>query len=208
MAEDQGPAAEGVDRQPGGVDEEDGAGVAPAGEKAGRRRDDQERRGRETEAAEVRRLQGLQVRGMTGPGHDRFRGRRQRQEKHAADQAEIERLPDDRSDAPRPAGAGVLGDEGGRVIGRVLQQTHRGPKQDGRRQGGPDLIAAGPAEQHALHEDLQGPEAVGEDERPGQAQQLRRAARRRNATALSRMAHALHLRPAAIRLGTPEHLSV
>ena len=171
----------------GGLDAEHGPGLAAAGEEAVDRGHDQHRQGRKAEAAQIRHLQDLQGRGVPADGDQVRGGRDHEQEQEPGEHGEVDPLPDRRPDPLRTPGAGVLGDERRHIAGRHLEQPERQPvPHHGRKRRGhfPRVV---PGEQDRVHEDLDGHEALADDQRQGQREQLPASALSRGAASRPRV---------------------
>ena len=149
-----------------------GRGPPPSGEEPVDRCHDQHRQGREAEAAQVRRLQHLQGRGMPPQGDQVRGGRDHEQEREPRREGEVNPLPDGRPDPLRAPGPGVLGDERGDVTGGHLRQRVGEPVPHHRRERRGHLPRVVPREQQGVHEHLDGHEALADDQREGEREQL------------------------------------
>ena len=108
------------------------------------------------------------------PAHgDQVRGGRDHeQEQEPGHDREVNPLPDGRPDPRGPAGPGVLGDERRDVSGRHLKQPERQPVPHDRRKRRGHLTRVVPGEQDRVHENLDGHEALADDQRQGEREQL------------------------------------
>lgn len=129
-------------------------------------REEAERARRATGEADEARRQAEQAR-RQGNQHQKGRPRQH---------PEPDRLPHRRSHAPPPVRPVILGDEGGGVGRRLLQQGHRRPEEADRSQRRRHRLGRQLPQEHAVDGDLQRPETVGQDQRPGQTHQLAPAA--------------------------------
>ena len=86
-------------------------------------------------------------------------------------------LPDRRPDPLRPARAGVLRDKCRHIAGRHLEQPKHQPEPHDRRKRRGHLPRVMPGEQDRVHEHLDRHEALADDQRQGEREQLAAAAR-------------------------------
>ena len=171
-AEDQHQSQRDVERGSGGLDAQHGPRLPTAGEKPVDGGHDHHRQRRKTKAAQVSHLEDLQ-RARVPAHRDQLRGCRDHQQKQEpGDHGEVDSLPDRRPDPLRPAGAGVLRNERRDVPGRYLQEPERQPvPHDGRERGG-HLSLVVPGKQDRIDKDLDGHEALADDQRQGQREEL------------------------------------
>ena len=101
-----------------------------------------------------------------------FRERDQAEKGDSSNEGEPQSLSGNGPHTQRLAGPRVLGNESGGVVGGVLEQGQGGPEKHGRRQACPNRLGAGVAQEDAVQDDLQRPEALAENERPGEVQQF------------------------------------
>ncbi len=113
---------------------------------------------------------------MSAQGDQQRGGRHEQEHQQTSKQGKVNALPDSRADPVQPAGPGVLSNKGGGIAGGHLGQTEQQPEPHHRRQGGGHLELVVPGQQDGVHEDLHGHEALAEDQRGGQGQQLTSAA--------------------------------
>ena len=103
-------------------------------------------------------------------------GRDHEQEQEPGQDGEMDPLPDRRPDPLRPARAGVLRDECRHIPGRHLEQPEHQPEPHDRRQRRGHLARVVPGEQDGVHEHLDRHEALADNQREGQREQLAAAA--------------------------------
>ena len=171
-AEDQDQSQGDVHRRPRGLDAEHRPGLPAAGEEAVDRGHDQHRQGGEAEAAQVDHLEGLQGRRMPADRDQVRRDRDHEQEQEPGEHREVDPLPDGRPDPLRPAGPGVLGDERRHIAGRHLEQPERQPEPHDRRERRGHLPRVVPGEQDGVDEHLDRHEALADDQRQSEREQL------------------------------------